>query len=138
MEPIVQGLRFPANCALPLSNDPFDRPLTPFSYVFSGVAKAANVVAVKVLSDEGSGQNSDMWVLIFNYETNGADMWASPIHSISGLNFVASEFQRTGTPTVASLSLGGGTSNAVDSAVVRVRLTIWVKPFIRPNFLRLF
>ena len=27
---------------------------------FSGVAKAANVVAVKVLSDDGSGQNSDV------------------------------------------------------------------------------
>lgn len=27
---------------------------------FSGVAKAANVVAVKVLGDDGTGQNSDM------------------------------------------------------------------------------
>lgn len=27
---------------------------------FSGVAKSANVVAVKVLGDDGSGQNSDM------------------------------------------------------------------------------
>ncbi|KAF9647222.1 serine protease [Thelephora ganbajun] len=64
-----------------------------------GVAKAANVVAVRVLGDDGSGQNSDI---------------------ISGLNFVASEFKRTGTPTVASLSLGGGISNAVDNAVVRL------------------
>jgi len=28
--------------------------------IISGVAKAAKVVGVKVLSDEGSGQNSDM------------------------------------------------------------------------------
>lgn len=64
-----------------------------------GVAKGANVVAVKVLGDDGTGQNSDI---------------------ISGLNFVATEFQRTGTPTVASLSLGGSVSNAVDSAVLRL------------------
>ena len=50
-------------------------------------------------------------------------MCVPAIHSISGLNFVATEFQRTKSPSVASLSLGGGTSNAVDNAVVRVRLT---------------
>ncbi|KAF9791980.1 serine protease [Thelephora terrestris] len=64
-----------------------------------GVAKGADVVAVKVLGDDGSGQNSNI---------------------ISGLNFVATDFQRTGTPTVASLSLGGGASNAVDTAVIRL------------------
>lgn len=64
-----------------------------------GVAKGANVVAVKVLADDGTGQNSDI---------------------ISGLNFVAAEFLRTGAPTVASLSLGGGVSNAVDTAVLRL------------------
>ena len=53
----------------------------------------------------------------------GADVCVPAIHSISGLNFVATEFQRTKSPSVASLSLGGGTSNAVDNAVVRVRLT---------------
>ena len=41
-------------------------------------------------------------------------------HSISGVNFVASEFQRTKTPTVASLSLGGGVSNALDAAILQV------------------
>jgi len=67
-----------------------------------GVAKSANVVAVKVLGDDGSGQNSDI---------------------ISGLNFVASEFKRTRTPSVASLSLGGGVSNAVDNAVLQLFTT---------------
>ena len=56
----VRELQFQANCASPLSGDSFYRSLTPSRTVFSGVAKAANVVAVKVLSDEGSGQNSDM------------------------------------------------------------------------------
>jgi cerevisin len=64
-----------------------------------GVAKGANVVAVRVLGDDGSGQNSDI---------------------ISGLNFVATDFKRTGSPTVASLSLGGGISNAVDNAIVQL------------------
>ena len=56
----VQGPRFPANCTSPLSNDFFYRSLTRSRAFFSGVAKSANVVAVKVLSDDGSGQNSDM------------------------------------------------------------------------------
>jgi hypothetical protein len=34
-----------------------------------------------------------------------------------GPDFVAIDFQRTGTATIALLSLGGGVSNAVDSAV---------------------
>ena len=67
-----------------------------------------------------------------------ADGWAPSIHSISGLNFVASEFQRTKTPSVASLSLGGGASNAVDNAVLQVRHMTWIKPLIRPDPLRLF
>jgi cerevisin len=61
-----------------------------------GVAKSSNVVAVKVLSDEGSGNNSDV---------------------IAGINWVAQEAARTGTPTVTSMSLGGGASISVDRAV---------------------
>ena len=61
--------------------------------------------------------------LSFNWVGQRVLMYVPPIHSISGLNFVATEFQRTKSPSVASLSLGGGTSNAVDNAVVRVRLT---------------
>ena len=56
--------------------------------------------------------------LIFSWVGRRVLMYVSPIHSISGLNFVATEFQRTKSPSVASLSLGGGTSNAVDNAVV--------------------
>jgi len=62
-----------------------------------GVAKSSHVIAVKVLSDQGSGSNSDV---------------------IAGINWVAQEARRTGKPTVASMSLGGGASNATDAAVV--------------------
>ncbi|KAJ3576376.1 hypothetical protein NP233_g467 [Leucocoprinus birnbaumii] len=58
-----------------------------------GVAKSANLVAVKVLSDAGSGAVTDI---------------------VSGLNFVASSATR---PTVASMSLGGGASTSLDNAV---------------------
>jgi len=61
-----------------------------------GVAKSANVIAVKVLDDGGSGQNSDI---------------------ISGIDWVASEAKNSGKPTVASMSLGGGASDSIDSAV---------------------
>jgi len=36
------------------------RVLTRLDALYSGVAKAANVVAVKVLGDDGAGQNSGM------------------------------------------------------------------------------
>ena len=55
-----------------------------------------------------------------------------PIHSISGINFVASEFARTRTPSVASMSLGGGVSNALDNAIVRVSSLAYIKPFAHP------
>lgn len=61
-----------------------------------GVAKAANVIAVKVLSDAGSGYTTDI---------------------VSGLNFVSTSATASGKPTVASLSLGGGASTALDNAV---------------------
>ncbi|KAG5651221.1 hypothetical protein H0H81_009433 [Sphagnurus paluster] len=61
-----------------------------------GVAKAANLIAVKVLSDQGSGAVSDI---------------------VSGLNFVATSARSSGRPSIASLSLGGGASTALDNAV---------------------
>jgi len=61
-----------------------------------GVSKSSKVVAVKVLSDKGRGNNSDI---------------------ISGVNWVAEEAARTGEPSVASMSLGGGASFAIDKAV---------------------
>ncbi|KAJ3394660.1 hypothetical protein HDU92_006648 [Lobulomyces angularis] len=59
-----------------------------------GVAKKARVVGVKVLSASGSGSNSGV---------------------IAGINWVASN--ATPGKSVASLSLGGGKSSAVDAAV---------------------
>lgn len=62
-----------------------------------GVAKAAKVRAVKVLSDEGGGATSDI---------------------IAGIQFVVEQFRITGyPPTVASLSLGGGRNTALDRVV---------------------
>ncbi|KAJ3565687.1 hypothetical protein NP233_g7471 [Leucocoprinus birnbaumii] len=61
-----------------------------------GVAKSANIVAVKVLSDAGSGAVSDI---------------------VSGLNFVASRHSSTGRPSIVSMSLGGSASTALDNAV---------------------
>jgi len=59
-EPIVLELPFLVNCASPLSHYSLYRVLTRRRPADSGVAKAANVVAVRVLGDDGSGQNSDM------------------------------------------------------------------------------
>ncbi|KAJ3492039.1 hypothetical protein NLI96_g318 [Meripilus lineatus] len=61
-----------------------------------GVAKQASIIAVKVLSDAGSGTISDI---------------------ISGLNFVASSAAASGRPTLVLLALGGGVSLALDNAV---------------------
>src|SRR4029079_9348469 len=60
-----------------------------------GVAKNVTLVAVRVLDSSGSGTNSGV---------------------IDGINFVASDHQ-AGQPAVANMSLGGGASSAVDSAV---------------------
>ncbi|QRV74448.1 proteinase R [Ceratobasidium sp. AG-Ba] len=61
-----------------------------------GVATSANIIAVKVLSDSGSGTNSDV---------------------IAGINWAATQARSSGRPSVANLSLGGGANTAVDSAV---------------------
>ncbi|KAI0319122.1 serine protease [Amylostereum chailletii] len=63
---------------------------------YGRVAKAASLIAVKVLSDSGSGAISDI---------------------ISGLNFVASSASSSGRPSIATMSLGGGASTALDNAV---------------------
>lgn len=61
-----------------------------------GVAKNANLIAVKVLSDNGSGLTSDI---------------------IDGLNWVIGNVNSTGNPSIASMSLGGSVSDALDSLV---------------------
>ncbi|TFK21512.1 subtilisin-like protein [Coprinopsis marcescibilis] len=62
-----------------------------------GVAKRANVVAVKVLSDSGSSSVSTL---------------------ISGINWIAGTVAASGRPSVVLMALGGGASTALDSAVV--------------------
>ncbi|CAE6371467.1 unnamed protein product [Rhizoctonia solani] len=61
-----------------------------------GVAKAANVIAVKVLGADGSGATSDI---------------------VDGIQFAMQSAQQSGRPSVISMSLGGGVSRALDSAV---------------------
>ncbi|TEB20079.1 serine protease [Coprinellus micaceus] len=60
-----------------------------------GVAKKANVFAVKVLSDSGSGSTTDV---------------------ISGINYVSSQVKITKRPSVVSMSLGGSPNAALDAA----------------------
>ena len=61
-----------------------------------GVAKEANLIAVKVMSDKGSGSTSNI---------------------ISGVNWVAGQAKATGKPSVANLSIGGGYSQANNDAI---------------------
>ncbi|KAF8708105.1 peptidase, partial [Rhizoctonia solani] len=61
-----------------------------------GIATSANIIAVKVLSDSGSGTISDV---------------------IAGINYIISSAQSSGRPSIATFSIGGGANNAVDSAV---------------------
>src|ERR1043166_3691075 len=60
-----------------------------------GVAKNVTLVAVRVLDSSGNGTNSGV---------------------ISGVDFVTSDHQ-AGQPAVANMSLGGGVSSALDTAV---------------------
>jgi subtilisin family serine protease len=62
-----------------------------------GVAKEVRLVAVRVLSCSGSGSNSGV---------------------IAGIDYVTSN-HAAGTPAVANMSLGGGASTALDTAVNR-------------------
>lgn len=61
-----------------------------------GVAKEANLIAVKVLSDAGSGSTSGV---------------------IDGINWVAEQVAANKRPSVANLSLGGGYSEVQNDAV---------------------
>lgn len=61
-----------------------------------GVATAARIIAIKVLSDQGSGAYSDI---------------------ISGIDYALKTYQSSGRPGVATMSLGGPNSAALDAAV---------------------
>ncbi|KAJ2925959.1 hypothetical protein H1R20_g11134, partial [Candolleomyces eurysporus] len=76
---------------------------TNYSYTYDNSAGsgvdiyvAANIIAVKVLGDAGSGTLSDI---------------------VSGLNWVSQQSKASGKPSVALLSLAGGASVALDNAV---------------------
>jgi cerevisin len=66
-----------------------------------GIATSATIVAVKVLSDSGSGSYSDI---------------------ISRVDWAYSQFQASPTPSVVIVSFGGAPSTSVDSAVSTVSL----------------
>ncbi|EEB97477.1 hypothetical protein MPER_03198, partial [Moniliophthora perniciosa FA553] len=76
-----------------------------------GVAKAANVIAVKVLGSNGSGSMSDV--------VAGVD-WAST-SAKAKMQAAQEEFRKTGKTThkgsVANMSLGGGKSPTLDRVV---------------------
>ncbi|KAG8896186.1 subtilisin-like serine protease, partial [Tulasnella sp. 408] len=61
-----------------------------------GVARSAHVIAVKVLSDEGSGSTSNI---------------------IAGINWVVGRYRQNGIPAVMSMSLGGAPNIPLDQAV---------------------
>lgn len=78
-----------------------------------GVAKAANLIAVKVLGSNGSGSMSDVV---------GGVVWAAT-QAANKLVAAKAEFLATGKTThkgsVSNMSLGGGKSQALDDAVNR-------------------
>jgi len=78
-----------------------------------GVAKQANVIAVKVLGSNGSGSMSDVVAGV---------VWASQQAKKKALAAEA-EYKATGSTkhkgSVANMSLGGGKSRALDDAVNR-------------------
>ena len=76
-----------------------------------GVAKAAHVIAVKVLGSNGSGTMSDVV---------GGVAWAAKA-AADKAKAALEEFKRTGKTShkgsVANMSLGGGKSRALDDTV---------------------
>ncbi|KAG8741622.1 subtilisin-like serine protease [Ceratobasidium sp. 414] len=77
-----------------------------------GVAKKAQVIDVKVITDTGRGFASDI---------------------IQGLAWAVSNINSTSRSSVFNLSLGGGTSTALDDAVTAV--SVPYLPTINPHFL---
>ena len=76
-----------------------------------GVAKSANVIAVKVLGSNGSGSMSDVV---------GGVVWAANTAKAKAAAAAAEVAQTSSTKhkgSVANMSLGGGKSPALDSAV---------------------
>lgn len=63
-----------------------------------GVAKKANLIAVKVLNAAGSGPYSDV---------------------IAGIDWAVAQAQATGNPSVINMSLGGPLFTSIDLAINR-------------------
>ena len=63
-----------------------------------GVAKKANIIAVKVLRSSGYGTTADV---------------------VAGIEWAATKAKQTGKRSAANMSLGGGRSSALDRAVER-------------------
>ncbi|KAG8786725.1 subtilisin-like serine protease [Ceratobasidium sp. 428] len=61
-----------------------------------GQATSANIIAVKVLSDAGSGSYSDI---------------------ISGVNYAYNSYRSSGRPSISTMSLGGPADSSLDSAI---------------------
>lgn len=61
-----------------------------------GVAKEADLIAVKVMSDKGSGSSSNI---------------------LAGIDWVVGNAKKTGKPSVANLSIGGGFSQTENDAI---------------------
>lgn len=61
-----------------------------------GVAKEANLIAVKVMSDKGSGSSSNI---------------------LAGIDWVVGNVKKTGKPSVANLSIGGSFSQTENDAI---------------------
>ncbi|ELU42085.1 subtilase family domain-containing protein [Rhizoctonia solani AG-1 IA] len=75
-----------------------------------GVAKQARVIDVKVITDTGRGFQHSLVIQITD----------QTVLSIAGLSWAAAHANSTGRPSVFNLSLGGGTSTALDDAVMGV------------------
>ncbi|CAE6471135.1 unnamed protein product [Rhizoctonia solani] len=83
-----------------------------------GIATQATIVAVKVCSDSGSCATSDIVSGVWNRFKVCSDSGSCATSDIvSGVNYAYAQFKSNGKPSVATMSLGGSASTAIDSAV---------------------
>ncbi|KAJ3480012.1 hypothetical protein NLI96_g8665 [Meripilus lineatus] len=92
-----------------------------------GVAKSANLIAVKVLSDRacvipdaGSSVSQYLYPTVIDGNADGIALQTWPEFGhvrISGMNFVLTSATTSGRPSIASMSLGGIVADAIDDAV---------------------
>ncbi|KAH6908940.1 serine protease [Coprinopsis sp. MPI-PUGE-AT-0042] len=80
-----------------------------------GVAKAASVISVKVLGDNGYVAHLDPLVPVTQYFV--VERSATIAQVISGVNWIGTNAAASGRPAVVLIALGGSPSTALDSAV---------------------